>query len=694
MKLRFGWLSVLVLLIGLATILGGCGGGGVGTTGSPSLHGDGLAGPASGPPGSSASSAREGLLAAATQMPGWDFWAAASAAMPFPSIGGAAAAINGKFYYLGGGIPAVPQDLSRMVVYDPALNTWSDAKPLPDARHEMSAAVINGLLYVAGGFPSPSQGPSNNLWVYDPGTNSWDTTKRPMPIATALHAGVGVINGMLYLAGGNSGGQQVTTTQVYDPSSDQWSFGKNLPAPYASGVSGVINGKLYIADPTNTGYAPTGATLVYDPAANSWTPLAPSATPYHPAGAVVNGLLYMAGGYDVSGGTPFTATRSITYTFPSFPHPSTLSDDTATPFSTPTTVVDYLGVSHTVNIDWTNSSVGGSGTRIADWQWSVRAADVASFGTGRAVPIFSTGHVTFTSTGQSTSLQQGFGIRDASGVIQNITIFFNQVTIGDGPSNMAAAADGSPGFTGFTQAVHAYNPATNLWSSVASMPAGHADGAAAAVNGHLYVAGGQGKNGVSLSDTGASTELDIYTPVPTAPTWPSGSMLTVSNDNITSLTLSWPAATSSLGVASYQVFQGSTQIGMVSGSTVTFDVTGLTPNTPYSFLVRAVDTSGNMSATGLSASATTLTLQGGVGIASSAVTALVQSGALSSGNGNSLTTKLNAVTSSLNTGNSNAASGQLGAFINAVSALVNSGRLTQDQSNALTNQAAQILSHL
>ncbi|NAS20593.1 xylosidase [Herbidospora sp. NEAU-GS84] len=80
--------------------------------------------------------------------------------------------------------------------------------------------------------------------------------------------------------------------------------------------------------------------------------------------------------------------------------------------------------------------------------------------------------------------------------------------------------------------------------------------------------------------------------------------LVVTNRTATSVTLSWAASTDNVGVASYQVNRGGTAAGTTAATT--FTVTGLTPNTAYTFTVAARDAAGNTSAPSGGVSATTL----------------------------------------------------------------------------------------
>ncbi len=78
------------------------------------------------------------------------------------------------------------------------------------------------------------------------------------------------------------------------------------------------------------------------------------------------------------------------------------------------------------------------------------------------------------------------------------------------------------------------------------------------------------------------------TQAPTAPT-----NLSTTDVTTTTVDLSWTASTDNVGVTGYDVYQGSNNLGTVTGTTA--QVTGLTENTSYSFRVQARDAAGNLS---------------------------------------------------------------------------------------------------
>ncbi|MCD8409654.1 InlB B-repeat-containing protein [Tenacibaculum finnmarkense genomovar ulcerans] len=107
--------------------------------------------------------------------------------------------------------------------------------------------------------------------------------------------------------------------------------------------------------------------------------------------------------------------------------------------------------------------------------------------------------------------------------------------------------------------------------------------------------------------TPGAKNTDGSTPPPTntdteAPTAPSN--LTASNITETQVTLTWETATDNIGVSQYQIFNGTVNLG--SSTNTTFNLTGLTANTTYSFTVKAMDAATNSSLASNIASATTL----------------------------------------------------------------------------------------
>ncbi len=105
-------------------------------------------------------------------------------------------------------------------------------------------------------------------------------------------------------------------------------------------------------------------------------------------------------------------------------------------------------------------------------------------------------------------------------------------------------------------------------------------------------------NGISGSSWDGDIAVDnveitggsgVDTQAPTAP-----ANLAASNITETTLTLTWNASTDNVGVTGYDVYEGSANLGTVTGTSA--NITGLTAGSSYSFRVKAKDAVGNESA--------------------------------------------------------------------------------------------------
>ncbi|WP_164817452.1 S-layer homology domain-containing protein [Paenibacillus lautus] len=121
-----------------------------------------------------------------------------------------------------------------------------------------------------------------------------------------------------------------------------------------------------------------------------------------------------------------------------------------------------------------------------------------------------------------------------------------------------------------------------------------------------------GNASVPLQTTAQTLEDPNSGPDPDqeAPVWPDFGQLMISDISTTSMRLSWPQASDDEEVTGYRVYRedtADTPVATVTGSTYSYVVGGLTPNTSYTFRVKAYDHAGNESAP-LQAAARTLQL--------------------------------------------------------------------------------------
>jgi N-acetylneuraminic acid mutarotase len=178
---------------------------------------------------------------------------------------------------------------------------WNSVMGMTTPVSGAAVGLINGMIYVAGG--SNGVAATDSTEAYNITNNTW-TAKHAMlaPRSASSSSNGAVINGKLYVVGGNAGGSCSTANEVYDPASDSWSSLTALPTPKCDLAVVAANGHLYAIGGANT----DGSTQVesYDPATNSWTTkasLPPGLTGF--SATVVNGKIYVMGGLSSSGYT-------------------------------------------------------------------------------------------------------------------------------------------------------------------------------------------------------------------------------------------------------------------------------------------------------------------------------------------------------------------------------------------------------
>jgi N-acetylneuraminic acid mutarotase len=203
--------------------------------------------------------------------------------------------------YAVGGFDSVNTELRRVEAYNALTNTWTRKANLPSGRANANgASAIGGKIYLSGGVNSIGAATSS-LYMYDPGTNSW-TTKASMPVRCASGLSGG-INGRLYVLVGfceSCANRFPHRLYRYDPATNSWSRLPDSPRQHIYGAANVIDGKLYVAggdDGTLGINSATNWVDVFDPAINSWSaarPL-PEARRFG-AAAVLGKQLYVIGG--------------------------------------------------------------------------------------------------------------------------------------------------------------------------------------------------------------------------------------------------------------------------------------------------------------------------------------------------------------------------------------------------------------
>ena len=236
------------------------------------------------------------------------------------SAGDADAAFADGTLYLAGGLEAgtpigpVP-DSSAVYAYTPGANRWSKVANLPHPLASAAAAVLNGQLYIIGGCATTGGCPYptwNTVYQYDPAANKW-TRLANYPSGPVTNEACGGIDGQIACAGGLTDGAVAgvgtTGTYLYDPVTNTWSRGADMPEYADSMVYGAANGELQVTGSNEN----LSATYQYNPATNAWNalPSAPNLNGYPIGSASGSCGFYRVGGVLHKAAPPFTVVSTV-----------------------------------------------------------------------------------------------------------------------------------------------------------------------------------------------------------------------------------------------------------------------------------------------------------------------------------------------------------------------------------------------
>lgn len=187
-----------------------------------------------------------------SQMPYWTKATPATVARQelYPEV------LNGKIYVVGGILNPATKFSAHFESYDPVKDTWTVLRPLPEARHHIALSAVNGLLYGVGGFTGgfPDWRAQPTMFIYNPVSNTW-TRGTDLPVARAEGISA-VVDNKIYLIGGRVRATEnarifndhidSVRNEVFDPTTRRWSVLANAPTPRNSAASAVIDGKIYV----------------------------------------------------------------------------------------------------------------------------------------------------------------------------------------------------------------------------------------------------------------------------------------------------------------------------------------------------------------------------------------------------------------------------------------------------------------
>ena len=141
--------------------------------------------------------------------------------------------------------------------------------PMPAPRNQFSTVVVQGKIYVLGGqfhHDSRSGKPALDqarVDIYDPATDSWSAgTELPAPHSHSENSTF-LYEGQIYVIGGRSVDRVETAVWVLSPAGG-WSRFGDLPVPLIGPAARIMDGRLVVAGGAPRGFDPLTAVWVQD----------------------------------------------------------------------------------------------------------------------------------------------------------------------------------------------------------------------------------------------------------------------------------------------------------------------------------------------------------------------------------------------------------------------------------------------
>lgn len=225
--------------------------------------------------------------------------------------------VGSYWTYAGGSLTAATAS-SRCDLYDPRMNRWIFATPLPATRSKHSATtLLDGRVLVVGGLVAGTE--SSDCRIYDPAQNLW-TAATALSAPRSRHASCLLPSGKVLVLGGSVSGGASSDCQVYDPALNSWASVAALGSDRMDHAAiATVMGQVLALGGIVSGSDSYGA-AIYDPTLNAWTNVAsmPTSRKLHGAVGLLDGSLLVLGGVvagaasaDVQAFTPALVTRRI-----------------------------------------------------------------------------------------------------------------------------------------------------------------------------------------------------------------------------------------------------------------------------------------------------------------------------------------------------------------------------------------------
>lgn len=240
---------------------------------------------------------------------------------PLPRGGNhiAAVGLDGKLYAIGGFSEQNANAFADVSAYDPQTDKWVHKAPLPQPLGSMAVVAVDGVIHAVGGATGKTAQDRHTVavhYIYDPQTDQW-TESIPLPFPRE-HFNLIALSVKLYAIGGRieNYAQNVATVFSLDlhDKNAEWRTLPLMPTPRSGTQAAVLDGKIFLFGGEKFGGVYNN-TEMFDPVSGRWTELTPMPLGRHGTQAVTLGnMIFIPGGGPLNGGEAQTnANQAFVY---------------------------------------------------------------------------------------------------------------------------------------------------------------------------------------------------------------------------------------------------------------------------------------------------------------------------------------------------------------------------------------------
>jgi hypothetical protein len=128
---------------------------------------------------------------------------------------------------VAGGFRESGQPTSDLLLFDVNARTWSRGPDLPGPRDHAALVALDGDLYLVGGFTTGLAGATSGVWRLDAVDGEW-VEMQSMGTARGALGAVAVDGRLVSVGGVDASGQDLRSSEWYDPIEDRWTPGPDL----------------------------------------------------------------------------------------------------------------------------------------------------------------------------------------------------------------------------------------------------------------------------------------------------------------------------------------------------------------------------------------------------------------------------------------------------------------------------------